>query len=56
MDGLLVQSFVLEEGGILTRPGLSELLDLGMDEVILLASRDDVLESLVKGDSMWPLR
>ncbi len=49
-----MQGFVLEEHGILTRPGLSELLDLGMDDVILLASRDDHLDSLVEGDSIRP--
>jgi len=54
MDRLLVQGFVLEEHGILTRPGLPELLDLGMDDVILLASHDDRLESFVEGDSIRP--
>ena len=47
--------FVLEESGILTRPGLPELLDLGMDGVILLTSCDDALESLVECDSMMAM-
>jgi hypothetical protein len=53
MDRLFMPGFVLEEGGILGGPGLPELLDLRMDEVILLTSGDDRLESLVERERIW---
>jgi hypothetical protein len=54
MDRLFMLGFLLEERGILGGPGLSELLDLGMHDVILLASRDDALDRLVEGDRIRP--